>query len=288
MIKSLLDIKDLNYKDIVKILDTEVDSDCLKSKTIGCVYQKPSTRTRMSFAVAINQLKGFPLDIKLDDLNFSRSESIEDTFKALGLYLDGLVFRTNAHDNLIIAKNFLNKPVINALSDISHPCQILSDLFTLREYFSRMNLTISWFGDINNVLNSLIELITIIPDIKLNIFSSNKILSKKNFINLSNLNIFDKIDYQIISKSDCIMTDVYISMNDQESKNKIELLMPFQVNEKIMSKTKDTCIFMHCLPAKIGYEVTKEVINSKKSIVWRQAYNRLIIQKKLLQCINWS
>ena len=111
MIKSLLDIKDLNYKDIVKILDTEVDSDCLKSKTIGCVYQKPSTRTRMSFAVAINQLKGFPLDIKLDDLNFSRSESIEDTFKALGLYLDGLVFRTNAHDNLIIAKNFLNKPL---------------------------------------------------------------------------------------------------------------------------------------------------------------------------------
>ena len=223
----------------------------------------------------------------MQELNFSREESFEDTFRALGCYLDGLIYRTSSHDKLIYASKYMNKPIINALSDKSHPCQILADLITLYETFKSLELEISWFGDINNVLFSLVEAVNLLDSIKLNIFSHSNLLKNINWQLGDNIFLFDDINPEVIAKSDCIMTDVFLSMNDENDVNKIDLLKKFQVNYDIMKLTRDNSVFMHCLPAKVGIEVTKDVIESRKSIVWKQAYNRMPAQIRLIKCINW-
>lgn len=285
--KSFLDISDLTQEQILKIVHNEVSSKELEGKNIGCLFEKPSTRTKLSFFSGISNLGGNSIDIKLNELNFARQESLEDTFRAFSCYLDGLVYRTEFHERLVLASKITNKPVINALSEKSHPCQTLADLITLFENFKTLNLEITWFGDLNNVLYSLVEAVNIIENLKLNIFSHKKIIENCDFNFGDRIFLYDKIDYSILKRSHCIMTDVFVSMNDQENDLKINQLIPFQVNKEIMSQTKESCVFMHCLPAKIGFEVTKDVIESNKSIVWKQAYNRLPAQERLMQCINW-
>ena len=291
--KNLLNISDLTRKDIDQILDyafrlRETNSDDLKNKNIGLIFEKYSTRTRLSFQVGISQLSGNPIDIKFEELNLQRVESFEDTFKVLSLYLDAIVFRTDDHLKLINASKAFNKPIINGLSDISHPCQIISDLFTIKDHFNYLeNLSISWFGDMNNVLFSYFELLSLFPEIKLNIFTHKDIYLKKNikFPISQNINFYFDLNSDIINQSDCIMTDVFTSMNDIDS-TKEEILKPFQVNKKIMDLTKSTCIFMHCLPANKGAEVTEDVLNSDKSVVMKQAKNRLISQKGIMKWLN--
>lgn len=287
MINNFFNISDLPRQLLMDIIYNNVQDIQLKNKNIGCLYEKPSTRTRLSFAAGINHLGGRPIDIRLEDLNFSRQESFEDTFKAFGCYLDGLIYRTSSHDKLISASKFMDKPIINALSEKSHPCQILADLITLYEKFESLELEISWFGDLNNVLFSLVEAVNILGEIKLNIFSHSSLIKNINWQFGKNISFYDSINQEIISKSNCIMTDVFLSMNDEEDNEKISLLKNFQVNDDIMKLTKDNCVFMHCLPAKVGVEVTKNVLESQKSIVWRQAYNRLPAQMRLMKCINW-
>lgn len=287
MINNFFDINDLSKSLLEDIIFDKVQDSKLNNKNIGCLYEKPSTRTRLSFTTGINQLGGKSIDIRFEELNFSRQESFEDTFKALGCYLDGLIYRTASHDRLISGSKYMNKPVINALSEKSHPCQILADLITLYEKFNSLELEISWFGDINNVLFSLVEASNILGTIKLNIFSHSSLIKKINWKLGNNIFLFDYIDQEKISNSNCIMTDVFLSMNDEDDEMKIDLLKNFQVNNDIMKLTKDNCVFMHCLPAKVGIEVTKEVIESRKSIIWKQAYNRLPAQIRLMKCINW-
>lgn len=287
MIDNFFDISDLSLLQFENIIFDKTSSITLKNKSIGMLYEKPSTRTRLSFSVGVHHLGGKSIDIKFNELNFSRQESLEDTFRAFGCYLDGLVFRTSSHHNLILASNLMKKPVINALSDKSHPCQTLADLITLYERFNTLDLQISWFGDVNNVLFSLIEATNLLNNLSLNIFSHSDITNNINWKLGSNIKIYNKIEKSVISNSDCIMTDVFVSMNDHNSDHKKNLLKDFQVNNKIMNMTNNKCVFMHCLPAKIGSEVTKDVIEGPKSIVWRQAYNRLPAQKRLMQCINW-
>lgn len=287
MIDNFFNISDLSKSLLEDIVFDKVQDTTLENKNIGCLYEKPSTRTRLSFTSGINKLKGKAIDIRLEELNFSREESFEDTFRAIGCYLDGLVYRTSSHNKLISASKFMNKPIINALSDKSHPCQILADLITLYETFKSLELEISWFGDLNNVLFSLVEAVNIIGEIKLNIFSHSSLFKNINWKFGKNISFYDSINQEIISKSNCIMTDVFLSMNDEEDNKKISLLKKFQVNDDIMKLTKDNCVFMHCLPAKVGVEVTKNVLESQKSIVWRQAYNRLPAQMRLMKCINW-
>ena len=292
MSRNLINISDLNIQDFdliqkysKKILPYE--SPCLKNKCIGLIFEKESTRTRISFQVGIKQLSGDYIDIKLEELNLSRIESFEDTFEILSCYIDCLVFRTNDHKKLELAKNFFKKPIINALSDISHPCQAISDIFTLREHFSRDdNFNLIWFGDLNNVLYSLIEAINFLPNSKITVFTDKRIYerSDQSFPNTDNVSFLFELDFDIVKEADCIMTDVYNSMNSKEDKE--IFLKKFQVNNDLMKITTENAIFMHCLPAKIGSEVTNDVIKGPKSIVLKQAKNRMVAQRGILKWLN--
>lgn len=291
-IKNLIDISELHRDDIINILKyadelKNQNEDFLSGKNIGLIFEKNSTRTRLSFQVGINQLEGNYIDIKFNELNLDRFESYEDTFEIMSCYLDSIIFRTNNHQKLELAKKFFKKPIINALSEKSHPCQAISDIYTIKEQFERLdNITISWLGDMNNVLYSLIEIVNLLGGIRINIFTDEKIYSNlKNQFNLTdNIIVHFELDHDVLSSSNCIMTDVYNSMNDKYDKE--PELKKFQVNEELMAKTKDDTVFMHCLPAKIGSEVTANVIKGNQSIVLSQAKNRMIAQKGILKWLD--
>ena len=286
---NFLNISDLSSQNLRDILNIETNnSSFLKNKSFGMVFEKYSTRTRLSFNVGISQLGGNSIDIKFEELNISREESFEDTFRAMNCYLDGLVYRTSDHNKLIRASKYFNKPIINALSDISHPCQALSDLYTLKENFNSLDVSVLWMGDMNNVCFSLVEVANLIEEFKLTICSPKEISENLKWSTKNNINIVNKISDIDLSSIQCVMTDVFISMNDHENEAKVNLLKDYIVNDDLITKTNKDSIFMHCLPAKVGFEVTKSVFESSKSIVWRQAYNRMIAQKKLLQFINWN
>ena len=290
--KNLLNISNINSNDLIEIFKyadslTEKFDDCLIEKNVGLIFEKNSTRTRLSFQVGINQLGGNFIDIKLDDLNMQRFESYEDTFEIMSCYLDFLVFRTTDHKKLDIASKFFKKPIINALSDLSHPCQAISDLYTLKEHFGRLdNFKIVWMGDMNNVLLSLAEVMNFTDNSKIDVFTDEKIYesSIQKFKKLNNVNYHFEKKEHILKEADSLMTDVFNSMNDKD--NKEEILSKFQVNEQLMSNTNDKTVFMHCLPAKIGSEVTNEVIKGPKSIVLKQAENRLVAQRGILKWLN--
>tara|TARA_B100000886_G_scaffold323906_1_gene268103 strand:+ start:745 stop:1608 length:864 start_codon:yes stop_codon:yes gene_type:complete len=283
MNKNFLNISDLTKENLFLILNSKNHIKCLQNKSIGLLFEKYSTRTRLSFSVGISSLGGNAVEIKFEDLNISRDESFEDTFRAMDCYLDGLVYRTNDHKKLIQASKYFKKPIINALSDVSHPCQILSDLFTLHEHFGSLEVDILWIGDMNNVCFSLAEAANLISELQLTICTPKEIFEKKNWKLNSNIRVVQRPEHIDLSKVTCVMTDVFISMNDKESEDKVSLLKSYNVNSELMSKTSAESVFMHCLPAKIGYEVSDDVFRSVKSIVWKQAYNRMVAQKKLLQ-----
>ena len=285
MIKNFLNISDLSHDQLIDILSINQFSEPLKDKNIGLIFEKFSTRTRLSFAVGINSLGGNSIDIKFEELNISREESFEDTFKAINCYLDGLIFRTNDHNKLLLASRYFTKPIINALSDISHPCQILSDLYTLKEHFGSLNLQILWMGDMNNVCFSLVEATKLLKQIKLIICSPSYISEKIHWDLSPNISIVSNLNHINLSNIKCVMTDVFLSMNDENSVEKVSLLKPYIVDSNLMAKTAADSVFMHCLPAKVGLEVSENVFNSLQSIVWRQAYNRMVVQKKLLNYI---
>ena len=290
--KNLLNISDLSKDDFNSILsfassikpDTE---NCLKNKNIGLIFEKNSTRTRLSFQVGINQLQGKYIDIKLEELNLQRVESFEDTFEIMSCYLDALVFRTTNHEKLKLASKYFKKPIINALSDISHPCQAISDIYTLKEHFQKEDgFKIVWCGDLNNVLFSLLESMKYLTSSKIDIFTDKKIYEKnyENFLNLDNISYHFEIDDKILGSADCIMTDVFNSMNDKDDKE--ALLKRFMVDQELMNKTSDTAVFMHCLPAKIGSEVSNDVIKGSKSIVLKQAKNRMVAQRGIMKWLE--
>ena len=287
--KNFLNISDLSSQNLRDILNIETtNSNVLKDKSIGMIFEKYSTRTRLSFSIGISQLGGNAVDIKFEELNISRDESFEDTFKVMSCYLDGLVYRTSDHNKLIKASKYFNKPIINALSDISHPCQVLSDLYTLKEKFNSLELNILWMGDTNNVCFSLVEAANLIEELKLTICSPKEISDDLKWSINKNINIVNEVSEIDLSLIQCVMTDVFISMNDQENESKVNLLKNYIVDDDLISRTDKDSIFMHCLPAKVGFEVSKSVFDSTKSIVWKQAYNRMTAQKKLLQFINWD
>ena len=288
MINNLFNISDLSKDQIHKILNIDSNNKILKDKSIGLLFEKYSTRTRLSFAVGISSLGGNGVDIRFEELNISRDESFEDTFRAMDCYLDGLIYRTNDHQKLIQASKYFNKPIINALSDHSHPCQIISDLHTIQEHFGSLNINILWMGDMNNVCFSLVEAVNLIEELSLTICTPTSISLEKKWSLNSNISIINDINDVDLSSINCVMTDVFISMNDKDGEEKVRLLKPYSVTSKLMENISEKSVFMHCLPAKVGLEVSDEVFKSPQSIVWRQAYNRMVAQKKLLHFINWN
>ena len=262
-----------------------------KGKSMIMIFEKPSTRTRISFDIAAKQLGGSSIILSPDVIHYGKGdESIKDTAKVLSEYADVIMIRTSLHKNLVEFAQYSEIPVINGLSEQSHPCQVMSDILTFEEIKGNVkNKTIAWVGDANNNMsNSLIEAAAKF-NFKLNIGCPDKYKPSKNIMiwakkNKANITI-TKNPGNAIKNADCVMTDKWVSMNDKVDKiKKKKILKEYQVNSKFMKLAKTDAIFMHCLPVGRGEEVTDEVIDGKQSVVWTQALNRVHLQKSI---INW-
>ena len=249
------------------------------------LFEKQSTRTRLSFSIGVQKLGGNLIELNSNQIGFESRESSSDILKVMSQYLDILMIRNDDHDQLIKLANINALPIINGLSNYSPPCQILSDIFTIEEQLGKIeNINITWIGDFNNVLVSLIQAAEIFK-FKLNIIVPDSILRKKNKL-IKHKNLKFSFFYNNISKgvakADCIMTDAWISMGEKNIKNKKKILKKFQVNNNVMKLAKKKAIFMHCLPAHRNEEVTDSVIDSKQSVVLQQAKNRIYVQQSIL------
>ena len=263
-------------------------------KSMIMIFEKPSTRTRISFDIAVKQLGGSSIILNPNGTHYGKGdESIKDTAKVFSEYADIVMIRTSSHKNLVDLAKHSDIPVINGLSELSHPCQILSDILTFEEKKGNIKgKTIAWLGDgNNNMSNSLVEAAAKF-NFKLNIACPHKYKPNKKIldwakINKANISII-KNPSEAVKNVDCIMTDKWISMNDKVDKNKKKkLLKGYQVNQKLMKLAKSDAIFMHCLPVSRGDEVTNEIIDGKQSVVWIQALNRVHAQKSIIKwCLN--
>jgi len=302
--KNFINIADIDKKDLRKIIDnartkkersfklekSAIDpSKQLINKTLIMIFEKASTRTRLSFELAMNQLGGKVLVLNTKESHYgSGNESIHDTAKVLSQYGDIVMLRTSKHKDFLEFSKHLDVPIINGLTNLSHPCQIISDIMTFEELKGPIkNKKITWLGDGNNILYSLIEASAkfgfhlsigcpkqLRPDQKIIKWAKN---------HKAKILITNDPDEATVA-ADCVMTDKWISMGDiVNKKKKKKLLKPYQVNKKIMSLAKPDAIFMHCLPASRGEEVTDDIIDGKQSAVWLEALNRVHAQKSIIE-----
>jgi ornithine carbamoyltransferase len=259
----------------------------LLGKTIALIFEKSSTRTRVSFEVAIHELGGNAIFLNVKDIQMGRGEPVKDTARVLSSYVHGIVYRCYSHKMLKELAKYSSIPIINGLSDYSHPVQVLSDLFTLYEHFGDIKkLKVAWVGDGNNMANSWIEAHLIFgfalsmacpsgyePDTRL----LKKALKNKNFKLTNN-------PEEAVKGVDAINTDVWVSMGDEaEEQERKRIFKNYQVNKALLKKAKKDAVVMHCLPAYRGNEITEEVIESKQSLVFIQSENRLHTQKAILE-----
>ena len=285
MPRSLISIDDLTEKEILKILAKIAYFKKKKKvakhlgKSVGLLFEKFSTRTRLSFESAIAKLGANPIFINKQDTQLSRGESIVETARMFSFYLDALVYRTDSDSKINDFHKASNIPIINALSDLEHPTQIISDIFTIKEVFNKKNIrkiNICYIGDANNIAISFAKIAKIL---NLNFtFCCPKKYSKPlaNIINKEIGLSLTTDTNKAFHNADVVYTDVWTSMG-MEKENAIRLkdFKKYQVTKTLMQKTSNKSVFMHCLPAHIGEEVTLDVINSDKSIVYQQAENKL-------------
>ena len=261
----------------------------LLGRTLAMIFEKPSTRTRISFEVAMTELGGSAIYLDAKSMQMGRGESIADTAKVLGRYLDGIMIRTSKHETLIEMAEHSKIPVINGLTDISHPCQVFADIMTFEEKLGDIeNKIVAWIGDGNNMANSWIHASKVF-NFKLRLACPNERLPNIHIIQWAKDN---SVDIEIMDDplkackdSDAICTDTWVSMGDEGIINPEKIFNNFQVNEKLFKVASDDAIFMHCLPAHRGQEVTSEIIDGPRSVVWDEAENRLHIQKAIL---SWA
>ena len=292
---NILTLDELDSKEINHIIDLAIDlkkqqkkdkeKPLLQNKTLAMIFEKPSTRTRVSFETGMFQLGGHALTLSPNDLQLSRGESIEDTAKVLSRYVNVIMARVYDHKSLETLARCASIPVINGLSDSFHPCQILADLMTIKEHKKNLKkVKIAWIGDGNNVCNSLIlgcaklkiKLAVAVPNGYEPDFDVMKIGKEAEILEVS-----DEPE-TAVQDADVIMTDTFVSIHNTNSDRIKKFLPKFQVNQSLMNKAKKDVIFMHCLPAKRDQEVTADVIDGPKSVVWDEAENRLHVQKALL------
>ena len=262
----------------------------LDTLAVGSIYEKPSTRTRVSFEVGINRLGGYPLTLLKNDIQLGKSETVGDTSQVLSRFLGAMTYRCFSHSDVVELAKYADVPVLNALSDKHHPCQSAADLMTVLENFKELdNLTVAWVGDGNNVLHDLmlacamlgIDIHYAIPkgyEPAEDIVARAEGIATKNGSKVVATN--DPVD--AVSNADVVYTDVFISMGEEHLKDKIKSFDGFQVNEKLVSNMNNDWRFMHCLPAHRGDEVTDWVMDHKNSIVFDQAENRMWAQMSLL------
>ena len=266
----------------------DIDSP-LDGKILIMIFEKPSTRTRISFDLAVKQLGGKSLILNPDEIHYgSGDESLFDTAKVLSQYADIIMLRTHEHKNVEEFSKYLDIPIINGLTNLNHPCQIMSDIMTFEELKGPIkNKKIAWLGDGNNIVYSLIEA-AVQFEFKLSIGCPKEYEPNKNILKWAKKNngniLVTKNPIEAANGADCIMTDKWISMGDKINKSKKKkALKAYQVNKKIMDVANKDSIFMHCLPASRGEEVTNEIIDGKKSVVWLEALNRIHAQKSIIE-----
>jgi len=293
--KDLLTLAELTPKEFVELINHSiklkkelkkgVNKPILKNKTLTMIFQKPSTRTRVSFEIGMYQLGGYAINLSSNDMQLSRGESIEDTAKTLSRYTDCIMARVYEHELLDKLSEYANVPVINGLSDSFHPCQTLADFMTIKEKKKKLKgLKIAWIGDGNNVCNSMIYGAAL-SGINMSIATPKGFEPDKDVVKESkkSTNIELTTDPFVATKNaDVVVTDTFSSIHNSNTKRIKKFLPKYQVNSKLMKSAKKNAIFMHCLPAKRGQEVTSSVIDGSQSVVWDEAENRLHSQKALL------
>jgi len=291
---SVCDIKD-DVKDILdlasKIKAGEMEDKPLEGKTLAMIFQKSSTRTRVSFDVGMYQLGGRAIFLSSNDLQMGRGEPISDTAKVLSRFVDGIMIRAINHDDVVELAKHSDVPVINGLTDLEHPCQALADMLTIKEHFGDWKgRKICFVGDGNNVSNSLLLIAPLLEmDMALACpkgYEPNedivKIAKEYAFENNTEIIITDDINIAL-DNVDAVFTDVWVSMGDEkETEQRKNDFAPFQVNSDLMSLANDEAIFLHCLPAIRGQEVTSDVIDGEQSVVFDEAENRMHAQKAVL------
>lgn len=291
----LISISDLTHEEIDKLLDLAARVkeergqylDALKGMSLAMIFEKPSTRTRVSFEVAMTELGGHALYLNYADLQLGRSETICDTASVLSRYVHAIMARVYRHETVRELARCADVPVINALSDMEHPCQLLADMLTIRERKGDLkDLCIAWIGDGNNVCNSLI-LGSAITGMNLAVACpagyepDAGIVARANELGSGVLITNDPIE--AASGADVLYTDVWVSMGDEtEEEKRLRDFSGFQINNDLLSYAKSDCIVLHCLPAHRGQEISAEVLDGEHSAVLDQAENRLHAQKALL------
>lgn len=263
----------------------------LKGKSLGLIFSKSSTRTRVSFEVGMYQLGGYSMFLSSNDIQLGRGETVPDTAKTLSRYLDGIMIRTYKQSDVEELAAYGSIPIINGLTDSQHPCQILADLQTIKEYKGDLRgLKLAYVGDGNNVANSLMIGCAKVG-MNISVATPKGYECDEESVKLAKdaaaetgaivINGYDPID--AVKDADVIYTDTWVSMGmESEKEQRLKIFMPFQVNKELMQMAKDDAIFMHCLPAYRGYEVTVDVIDGPQSVVFEEAENRLHAQKSVL------
>ena len=298
MKKDFISIADFSREEIEELLDLssfvkknigKKEYTPLQGKILGMLFEKTSTRTRLSFEAGMKRLGGDAIFLFSQHTQLSKGESWADTARVLSRYVDAIMIRTFEHKKILELAKYATVPVINGLSDLLHPCQILGDIFTIKEHFKTLDVKISYIGDGNNIANSWL-LGAAVMGLNLHIATPLD-FSPSGFVVQKSLQIAKKTKAKItltddpkqaVKDAQVIYTDVWTSMGREETPLRNEMFKPYQVNNELLSHASRDFIFMHCLPAHRGKEVTDEVIDSKHSIVWRQAENRTYVQAAIL------
>lgn len=302
--KSLVEIQDLTLEEIYQIFELSSSLKLkllsgephrlLEGKTLGMIFAKPSTRTRVSFEVGICQLGGIGLYFGPNDLQLKRGETIADTARVLSRYLNGIMIRTFSHQDVIDLARYASIPVINGLTDLHHPCQVLADLFTILEKKRKLqSLKLAYVGDGNNMAHSLLQGCSKVG-MDISIASPKGYEPLKEIVDQAkeNAKYFNsKVEIfgnpvVAVKDADIVYTDVWASMGQEsEAEERKKKFMPYQVNSDLVKHAKDDYLFMHCLPAHRGEEVTDEVADSLNSVIFDEAENRLHVQKAIMALV---
>jgi ornithine carbamoyltransferase len=274
-------------KHLKKLRKEQAPHEMLTRKTLAMIFEKPSTRTRLSFEVGMHDLGGHALYLNSQDLQIGRGEEIRDTARVASRYVSGIMIRAYKHQTIVDFARYAPIPVINGLSDLEHPCQILADILTIWEHFgSTLDLKIAWVGDANNVCNSLL-LSSAITGMVVNVAGPPEFLPSPDLVDLANSNggrvEVMKNPYDAVKDANVIATDTWVSMGEEKTRDyRLKAFQGYTIDSALVKSADPDAVVMHCLPAHRGQEISDEVIEGPQSLVWEEAENRLHAQKALL------